>query len=171
MVLARIGLAAALVVTAFASPRAAQAFGPRRGGSGGGSGGPVVVATTLTADEEARLRYLREEEKLARDVYATLFARWGVIVFSRISSSEQHHTDAIRTLIEKYGVEDPAAATPPGVFVSSELQHLHDSLVSMGLASPAAALAVGVLMEETDVADLQEAMEHTAKIDLLEVFG
>jgi hypothetical protein len=125
----------------------------------------------LAAQEAADLQYLREVEKLARDVYATLYERWGLAIFSKISQSEQRHTDAIRALIEKYGIEDPAASTPPGLFVSGELQQLHDSLVKAGLASSAAALDVGVLIEETDIADLQRAMALTTRDDISNVYG
>lgn len=57
----------------------------------------------LNADELTSLQLMREEEKLARDVYTTLYAKWGINVFTNISSSEQQHTDAVLTLLNKYG--------------------------------------------------------------------
>lgn len=165
----RIRLAAVVLVVLATSNSARAAMGLRSGARAGQ--GPVTVAASLTAEELASLQYMREEEKLARDIYVALYSRWGMVVFSRISESEQRHTDAIRALLEKYGAEDPAVTTPPGRFVNPELQQLYDSLLAMGLASGAAAVAVGVLVEETDIADLQEAMALTTKTDLRETLS
>ena len=65
---------------------------------------------TLNADELSSLQLMREEEKLARDVYTVLYEKWKVNVFTNISSSEQKHTDAVLTLINKYGLTDPVAS-------------------------------------------------------------
>jgi len=54
------------------------------------------------------LTYIREEEKLARDVYLYLYDMWGSSIFDNISVSEQAHMDAIKTLIDRYGLDDPA---------------------------------------------------------------
>ena len=50
-----------------------------------------VVAASLTESEIQDLVFIREEEKLARDVYDALRLRWGSRVFSNIESSEQTH--------------------------------------------------------------------------------
>ena len=62
----------------------------------------------LNAEEEAGLLFMREEEKLARDVYLELFDEWGLRVFENIAESEQKHMDAVLYLLGKYGLEDPA---------------------------------------------------------------
>jgi hypothetical protein len=132
---------------------------------------PAQAVAALTAQEVADLQYLREEEKLARDVYQAMFRRWGLQIFWNVSQAEQRHTDAVRYLIEAYGIGDPAATTRPGEFVDAHLQQLYDSLVRTGLASSSAAIAVGVLVEETDIADLQEAMARTSRAEVVQVFG
>ena len=43
---------------------------------------------------------MREEEKLARDVYLTLYDIWGTPAFNNIASSEQTHMDAVLMLID-----------------------------------------------------------------------
>ncbi|MDP2030099.1 MAG: DUF2202 domain-containing protein [Thiobacillus sp.] len=48
------------------------------------------------------LLFMREEEKLARDVYLTLYETWGLAVFSNIASSEQSHMDALLKLLRTY---------------------------------------------------------------------
>lgn len=110
----------------------------------------------LSADEIAGLMFMREEEKLAHDVYVALYQKWGHNVFYQISLSEAEHTDAIRRLIEAHGLEDPAASNPPGVFENDELQALYDTLVAMGQPSLIDALKVGCLIEEKDIQDIND---------------
>lgn len=126
-------------------------------------------SSTLSAVEAADLAFMREEEKLARDVYTTLFSEWGSAVFSHIADSEQKHMDAMLGLLNKYSLEDPAVGF--GEFTDPELQELFDSLVATGLKSELEALYVGALIEEVDTEDLVRAMGHTDKTDILNVYG
>lgn len=136
------------------------------------SAAQVTAATdTLDAAETAALRYMREEEKLAHDVYTALHAVWGSKVFANIADSETTHTEAIRALLEKYGVDDPAAGKPAGVFEDPALQALYDQLVAMGKQDLIAALKVGALIEETDVRDIVAKQAITDNADILEVYG
>ncbi len=135
---------------------------------GKGSGKPAP-APVLTEAEAADLLFMREEEKLARDVYITLYAEWGNRVFDNISQSEQKHTDAVLGLIEKYGLQDPAFGF--GMFADPELQDLFDTLITSGLQSTLDALMVGALIEEVDMEDIVAAMERTDKADILNVYG
>lgn len=122
----------------------------------------------LTSAETKDLLLMREEEKLARDVYLTLYAEWGLRPFSNISKAEQHHMDALLSLLEKYELEDPALDM--GEFSNKKLQKLFDKLVAKGLRSELDALMVSALIEETDIADLLRARKRTDKKDLLEVY-
>lgn len=124
----------------------------------------------LTAAEADGLRLMREEEKLARDVYRALGERWNLRVFDRIASSEQRHMDAVATLMSRYGVEDPAAGHPAGDFADPEFQALYTDLVNQGSESPAAALKVGGLVEEIDLVDLQSLLEQTDRADVRAVY-
>jgi hypothetical protein len=119
--------------------------------------------TTLTAAEKSDLIFMREEEKLARDVYLTLFDEWGTPVFAKIATSEQQHMDAILGLLNTYKLLDPAAGKLVGEFVNPELQSLYDELTTRGKESALDALMVGGIIEETDIVDLQSAME-TARL-------
>ena len=110
----------------------------------------------LSAEEIAGLLFMREEEKLAHDVYVALFNVWGAQVFANIADSETEHTEAIRQLILSHGLPDPAATTAPGVFVNTELQALYDQLVAMGQPSLIEALKVGCLIEEKDIQDIND---------------
>ena len=121
-----------------------------------GSESAPVLLPALSAEEIAGLYYMREEEKLAHDVYLALFDRWDAQVFDNIAQSETQHTEAVRSLILAHGLEDPAATTAPGVFVNADLQALYNQLVDMGQRSLVDALKVGCLVEETDIRDIEE---------------
>ena len=120
----------------------------------------AASAEDLSADEIAGLLFMREEEKLAHDVYVALYARWGALVFNNIVPSEAQHTEAVRQLILSHGLADPAATTPAGVFVNAELQQLYDALVARGQPSLIEALKVGCLIEEKDIVDIDEKKEQ-----------
>lgn len=124
--------------------------------SGAGTGSNTGTEEDVSAEEIAGLLYMREEEKLAHDVYVALFNVWGAQVFANIAESETEHTEAVRQLILSHGLPDPAATTAPGVFVNPDLQALYDKLVAMGQTSLNDALAVGCLIEEKDIQDINE---------------
>lgn len=129
-------------------------------------------ADGLTAAESAELQYMREEEKMARDVYRALAAEWPqATVFARIAASEQRHMDAVEVVLDRYGIADPAAGKAAGRFTNQELQNLYGELVAKGSGSLQAALAVGVTIEEADIADLQKALADTSNPDLERLYG
>lgn len=124
----------------------------------------------VNEDEIAYLEYVREEEKLARDVYLTLFDYWQLGVFSEIAQSEQVHTDAVRAKIEKYNLVDPVVDDHIGVFVNHDLQVLYDALIAQGARSEVEALWVGCAIEEIDILDLQEAIDHCEHEDIARTY-
>lgn len=115
---------------------------------------------TLSEAETASLLFMREEEKLARDVYLTLYDRWSRQVFDHISESEETHTEAVLLLIDKYDLTDPAAGHAVGAFTNQDLQALYDTFVARGEASLVEALKVGAAIEEIDILDLQQALDQ-----------
>lgn len=90
--------------------------------------------TAETAYAES-LIFMREEEKLARDVYLSLYAEWGQPIFQNISSSEQQHMDAVLVLLNNYGIEDPVTSLAVGEFTNEMLAALYDDLMAHGTAS------------------------------------
>jgi hypothetical protein len=123
----------------------------------------------LDANETAALLYMREEEKLAHDVYQTLLAHSGMPIFQNISQSEQTHTDAVKALIDRYNLIDPASNTV-GVFTNPDLQALYDTLVVRGSQSLSDALKVGAAIEEIDILDLEKYLSQTDNADIQQVF-
>ncbi len=130
----------------------------------------TLTTDGLTEDEIEGLRYMREEEKLARDVYLTLYETWGQAIFQNIASSEQQHMDMVLTLLNTYGIEDPAAGNDVGEFTNPELQALYDQLVAQGRQSLADALKVGAAIEEIDILDLQARLAQTDRADIQTVY-
>lgn len=132
----------------------------------------VQPSASLTDSEALTLLYLREEEKLARDVYTFLYETWNLKIFEKIATAEQSHMDAILKKLVKYGLPDPAEGMEPGQFTEqSGLQAIYDELVSRGVVSKSEALGVGVDIETLSIAELFLAIEETDKADLLRVYG
>lgn len=124
----------------------------------------------LSANELDSLYSMREEEKLARDVYLALYAVWRDQIFANIADSEQTHTDAVKALIDKYNLIDPAIANPPGVFTDPKFQQLYDQLVAFGTQSRLNALTVGVQIEELDIKDIAGWLAVVEQGDIITVY-
>ncbi len=135
-----------------------------------GGGGCDTLTFAISAEEEAALLYVREEEKLAHDVYVKLFELWNVPVFDFISNSEQVHTDRVLSLINFFQLEDTASANP-GEFNNEELQALYDQLLAQGSESLISGLTVGATIEEVDIIDLQTKIDMATNQGIINVFG
>lgn len=170
---------ATTTAAAGATTTAAPASGTTDGASTGGAT-PVpaddldarlssVPPGSLTDVERAGLLRMREEEKLARDVYTTLGDLWGLRTFDNITAAEETHMAAVATLLDRYGLADPAAGRAVGSFTDPAIQALYDQLVAQGRRSATEALAVGAAIEELDIVDLRE--RATAVVDIALVYA
>lgn len=129
--------------------------------SGCNSSNNTDTTLQLTDDQKYTLLYMYQEEKVARDVYIYLGDIYNADTntFSYIQISEQRHMDACEKLCIKYGVDISAVdENDIGVFILPELQDLYDTLIAQGEPSLRDALEVGILIEETDITDLEEAV-------------
>ncbi len=162
-----------LILVALVSVRGTQAaaingevsLGCRNCPGGGGGGGQ------LTQAEIDGLLFMREEEKLARDSYLTLYDKWHLPIFSKIASSEVVHMTRVKDLLDRYGLPDPAAGRAVGEFTNPILQQLYNDLMTQGNRSSIEALKVGVTIEEVDIKDLKDYMAATNKTDILQVYN
>ena len=127
-------------------------------------------ATELSDVEKEGIVYMREEEKLARDVYLQLYEKWGVNNFNNIGKSEASHMDAMKSLIDRYDLDDPAKEKAIGEFTNQELQQLHDELINVGSQSEVDALKVGAAIEEIDIIDIERYVAQTGKEDIKLVY-
>ena len=137
-------------------------------GTTGNSGGQDTPPTfdpgdfgSLTSNEVDTLLFVREEEKLARDVYLQLYTQWGKNIFQNIATkSEQKHMDAIKVLLDGYGLNDPVSSDAVGAFTNTDIRNLYQQLLDRGMASMNEALQVGAYIEEYDIEDLQAAIQE-----------
>jgi len=131
-----------------------------------------VQTASLNREEARSLVLLREEEKLARDVYRFFHSRHSWRPFANIARSEQAHMDAILYLLERYDLEDPAAHKDEGEFRNRQWEALYLELTARGKDDPLEALRAAALIEETDIADLQEALDGFAENpDVIRVYS
>ena len=130
----------------------------------------VIAPVPITEEEKPTLLWMREEEKLARDVSLALFAQWKQFEFQRIANSEQRHFDVLGKHIVLFGLTDPASSAT-GVFNQPELQALYDDLIFTGSQSYVQALTVGATIEDVDIADLVAAIDATTNLALKRTYG
>jgi hypothetical protein len=124
-----------------------------------GSGLPAHSAVPYASPElQSRLKYMVEEEKLARDVYTVLAKSSAYPKFRNIANAEQFHLDQMSIVLENYGLWNPTLNRKPGVFFNRELSALYKTLITKGQLSALDAIQVGIIIEEKDIADLT-AME------------
>ena len=136
-----------------------------------GSGyGITTIVQPLTAEELKSMQFMREEEKLARDVYKALFEKWNLVVFRNISAIEETHFTAIGTLLTRYGAVDPAQSIA-GFYTDQALNALYNQLLAKGMQSAQDALVVGISIEKKDIADLESALNTATKFDIKRVYN
>ena len=122
--------------------------------------------------ETANILFMREEEKLARDVYTLFNEKYNYRIFNNISKIEQIHMNAIKVLIDRYQLVDPVGSNDYGVFANTELSDLYSQLIALGDESVIEALKVGAEIEEIDIIDLETSInELTGNTDIKFVFA
>jgi hypothetical protein len=125
---------------------------------------------SISDAEKISLLHMREEEKLARDVYITLYNKHGVKIFDNISISEQTHTNSILQLLTKYSIIDPVGSNDVGVFTDTSLQVLYNTLVATGSVSIIEAYKVGTTIEDLDLFDLKNDLLKVDNQDIILVY-
>lgn len=125
-----------------------------------------AVTPTLSATLKAQLIYIIQEEKLARDSYAAIAKFNTSNKFKNITPSEQSHIDALATILKTYGIKNPITGLKAGVFVDKKLTALYKTVMDKAALSAADAIAVGVLIEETDIADINVMAKNVTQADI-----
>jgi hypothetical protein len=129
----------------------------------------LVETSDLTDSELASLLKMKEEEKLARDVYTVLYQKWGSKIFSNISAAENNHLNAVVLLLTTYGVADVSTGEA-GVFEDIAVQTLYNDLVAKATVSIEEAYKTGALIEEMDIKDLIESLSTTTNGNVILLF-
>lgn len=124
----------------------------------------------LSNDEVLAILQMREEEKVARDLYNVAATLGFGNVFVNISSAESNHMTAAWALIEKYDLIDPVATDVPGEFLAQAIQDLYDQLKPNFQIDKNTAVVNGSLVEEVDIYDLRALKLLVDNIDINLVF-
>ena len=130
---------------------------------------PCAFQGTITDKEAKGLQFMYEEEKMARDVYAYLYKKYEMRVFGNITRSEQMHMSAIASLLDGASITYNSNGKA-GEFSIKQIQDLYDQLISKGDLSRKDALEVGVIVEETDIKDLQEEINKAKNESIKQVY-
>ncbi len=158
-----------------------QGTGQGGHGNGTGTGSEFDISdtpkTNLTQEIIDTLAYMGNEERLAHDIYMTLYnyhLNNGTELkqFTNIASrSEVKHIGIVQDLVRKYEVDittvkdvvNPVADQnvalenmPSGQYDIQKIQDLYDSLYEKGITSAQDALEVGCMVEVVDVDDLDK---------------
>jgi len=145
------------------------------GGAGGGNAAPTLTGSSVyqavDENEAATLTFMREEEKMARDMYLNMSDLWDSALFRNIAASEQRHMDAVAALLDKYGLPDPADPNAIGWYADGALQQLFDDLSARAQTAYQVALLVAALIEEVDIEDNRNAILETDNSDLQQLYA
>lgn len=133
------------------------------------TGSVLTNNLSFNNDELEMLLHMKEEEKLARDVYKSLYEKWGIQIFLNISNAEETHLNAVIFLLQNYG-EEHTSIGEPGIFSNPVFQELYAELISKGSESLQAALETGALIEEMDIKDLEEYLQIITNENIVMVF-
>lgn len=125
----------------------------------------------ISVKEKNGLLLMREEEKLARDVYLFLYEKWNMRIFKNIAESEQTHMNAVKTLLKRYSIDDPVERDKRGLFKDENLQKLYNDLTAEGSKSLNSALMMGARIEELDIKDLRILLKETDNRDITFVYN
>jgi len=129
----------------------------------------LIETSALTDSELAALLKMKEEEKLARDVYSVLSQKWGSSVFTNISAAENNHLNAIVLLLTNDGSTETSIGEA-GIFADAAVQTLYNDLIAKASVSIEDAYKTGALIEEMDIKDLTEALSSTTNENVTLLF-
>ncbi len=130
----------------------------------------AISSASLSTKEAKTLTFMAEEEKVARDVYRTLYGQWNIQAFANISGAEQRHLDRLLSTLSQYQLANPVTDDTTGEFSNPELKQLYTKLLIKGQKSSLDALMVGAYIEELDIKDLQEAIAGSSHADIKQTY-
>jgi len=114
----------------------------------------------LTADEIEFIYAIREDEKVARDLYFSFFGTFGLKPFENIGKAEDNHIKATEKLFDYYEIDYPALSEN-GKFENAIRQKLFDSLLLKGTPE-LEAFKVMAMLEESNIVEYGEVLKTIA---------
>ena len=130
----------------------------------------VVNLFALTPKEKKALTYMYQEEKLAKDVYYVLGKMYPDVRTFNIYKSETIHERSVANVLRHYNIPLPVRSSVVGKFKNPELQKLYDELIAKGKKSKIDAIEVGIMVEVTDVEDLDKYLKEATSPDVIALF-
>jgi hypothetical protein len=115
---------------------------------------PAVAAAVLSPREKEGILFIWEEEKVARDLYTSLYNESNLSIFVDLARSEQNHMDQAKALIDKYDLQTPVS-DEHGLFSNQTLMGYYTDLLAQGEQSPQDALEASAAFEEISIVDLE----------------
>lgn len=126
----------------------------------------------ITEEMKQGLLLMREEEKLAKDVYAYFASLYSVPAFTNITASETKHMSSVKILLDKYNITDPVKDDAIWVFTNPSFTTLYNELTTKGATSLTEALKIWIQIEELDIADIDKLLwQVSADSDIALVYN
>lgn len=122
----------------------------------------------LSTQEKEALLFMLEEEKMARDVYTSLYEKWESRIFNNIAQSEKSHLAAVSNILDYYDIEHEILGY--GEFNNESIKSLYDLLILNGNQNILTAYTVGASIEDLDIYDLQQALNDVEKDNITKLF-
>jgi len=124
----------------------------------------------LSKEEKTDIQKLREEEKLARDIYIKAYNTYEYFAFVNLYKGEQIHMDNLLNLEMQYMVED-IILPDTGKYVDESIQNFYNNHLSQITTSATDAFKVGMTTEEMIIYDIQNFENNTEEADILKVYS
>lgn len=140
-------------------------------GNAPGVGTHTTLPTApLSEAEKATLLRMVDEERMARDIYTAAAELYpDAPQFANTASSEQRHYDSLVRLLGAYELAVPSATV--GEYSNAEVQGMYNDLSVRLTTSVDEAYAVGIAIEDADIADLKAAVTESDNVDLDTIYG
>lgn len=129
-----------------------------------------TVFPELISGEDTGILQMREEEKMAHDVYTSFYTQWNLVEFANIATAETNHYNAVYTLITAYGLTDPSTGVE-GTFTDAAITELYAQLIEKGSVSAEEALKTGAYIEEYDILDLEKLIAETDNSAVIQIYS
>lgn len=117
----------------------------------------------ISQNDRDALIYNMQEEKVADNFYAAMQSLYALNVFENISKSETMHMKHVKTLLDKFGIDNPVSGKyeAAGSFMDAGLERMYNDMISIGNISVTDALKESAKFEEMDIRDLKAFVEST----------
>lgn len=131
--------------------------------------GDATAAASLSPGDAQGIVFIWEEEKVARDLYSSLYLGTNLSIFADLARSEQRHMDQAGMLMDRYGLKAPMTMDP-GVFSNEALEGLYADLLARGRRSEEDALKAAADFEEISIMDLEKEISSARAEDVRVVY-